>query len=289
MAQVSSIVFLALIAVAGADNAKCVLSATSSAASAAQFGAWLYTTMERCEENDDVGCTSDVFNTIAEVLQLSGQVVASVQNCQPHAENHDCTIKGLVLANGVTALTASSLDISESCHDFTSVSAPNKFPFAQNEECILKISAMFNALAAAIIGGKHIGEHGCKTAADCWAQSLDLLSVIMAMVDDIWVIFTSKCVVDPAAHPYSACVGDVIDVVQEISQIGAASLTIGKACGGGDRKYDSEVPLLTGVFGFSAVTIGLAALLPLTAIVAFALGRRAKKQVFEPFEPLSLE
>merc|ERR1719401_3145383 len=113
------------------------------------------------------------------------------------------------------------------------------------------------------------------------------------MVDDIWVIFTSKCVVSGDAVPYSACVGDVIDVVQEISQIGAAALTIGQACSPeAPRKYASEVPQLTGVFGFSAVNIGLAALLPLTAIVAFALGKRAKNRVLKPtddMEPLSVE
>jgi len=263
MVQVPSIVFLTLIAVAGADNSKCVVSATSSAASVAQFGAWLYTTIEKCEgvENGNIGCWSDVLNTVAEVLDVAGQVAASVQNCQPHAENRDCTIKGLRLANGVTKLTASSLDISQSCEDFLQVSAPRKFPFAQNEECIDKISNLFNALAAAILGGKHISDHGCKTPQDCWAQSLDLLSIIMEMADDIWVIFTSKCVVSPESVPYSKCVGDVIDVVQEISQIGASSLTIGEACSpGGHRKYVSEVPPLTGVFGFSAVNIGRGAL-----------------------------
>jgi len=298
MARVSSIVFLAFIAVAGADNAKCVIQATSSAASVAQFGAWLYTTISKCEgvETGNIECSSDVLNTIAEVLEVSGQVVASVQSCQPHAENRDCTIKGLRLANGVTKLTATSLDISHSCEDFLQVSAPRKFPFAQNEECIDKISNLFNALAAAILGGKHISEHGCKTPQDCWAQSLDLLSVIMQMADDIWVIFTSKCVVSPESVPYSKCVEDVIDVVQEISEVGASSLTIGEACSpGGHRKYVSEVPPLTGVFGFSAVNIGLAALLPLTAIVAFALGRRAKNRVSEPtddmeaHEPLTVE
>jgi hypothetical protein len=300
MAQVSSIVLLALIAVTKAElhdyySPTCVLHATGTAGSFVELGAWLAATEERCSKGDnDIDCAGDVLNTIAQVMEVSARVLAALDACQPKAENHACTVKGLVIASGVTSLTATSLDISQSCVDIVPASATYKFPFAEREECIDKIGDLFNQLGASIILGKHISEGKCSTPASCWAQSLDLINIIMSMADDIWVLFTSFCIVDTGAVPYAGCVGDVIDAVQEISGVGAAALTMGTCSQESlaSRKYDSEVLQMVGIFGFSAVNIGLAALLPFTAIVAFALGRRAKNRASQPtndMESLSVE
>jgi len=285
MARISSIAFLALaIGVTGAeaDAAGCMLAVTNGGAELARAGTFLWSAIERCEDTaEGTQCASDIFSTVEYVLTASSFITKSIAACGDGSEKaNQCQLTSLKLASAASGLTAASLEMSTACTPKTVTASGKKYPLDDSVPCLGNIAGSVTGLGTAIAGLATIKDK-CQNKLDCYAASLDILSTIAGMGGAIWATVSGSCIVDKSLGPHNECVVAMVNGAKDLMAVGSAGLTLDRDCkmSGGSRLFE-ETEKVSAVAGFTPVNIGLAALFPFTAVVAFIRGTRdAKKTV----------
>jgi hypothetical protein len=110
---------------------------------------------------------------------------------------------------------------------------------------------------------------------------MDILSAIAHMGECIWQTVEGSCVIDSKLKPYNNCVQATVHASESLLAIGSAGLTLSSDCKmhGPSKLYESsDLKMGTTSNMFTPLNTGLAALFPLTAVVAFIRGTRDAKK-----------
>jgi hypothetical protein len=313
MTRISSIVLLSLIAAISAEqelqvgsperklgdaSAQCTLAITAAVTKIAQIGTTLWATIDRCEkagegEKQTVLCTSDLFSIMQVTLQMSEWVMKSVEACGGDKANQ-CTLDSLKVTEATSGLTAASLAMSQVCDPkYNEIAGwSTRTPMSDNVDCNGHVAGAIGNLGVVIARFQHMD---CTSDAECLAKSIDIAAGLVDMANAIWQAATQSCIQQPGMSPWFTCANKAVAGASNLLTLGAAAVALGPACGShGSAYYDTNVPQLTSVSGFSALIAGLAALFSLTAIVAVIRRSRAKKDTRQPAsytetEPESLQ
>jgi hypothetical protein len=281
MARISSIAFLALalgITGAEADAGACMLAVTNGGAELARAGTFLWSAIERCQDTEEgTQCSSDIFSTVEYVLQASSFITKSIAACGDGSEKaNQCQLTSLKLASAASGLTAASLEMNTACKPKTITTFGKKYPLDDSVPCLGNIAGSVTGLGTAIAGLATIKDK-CKNKLDCYSASLDILSTIAGMGGAIFATISGSCIVDKSLGPHGECVAAMVSGAQSLMSVGSSALTLDRDCklSGGSRLFEEEG--FRAQPGFAPVNIGLAALFPFTAVVAFIRGTRDAK------------
>jgi hypothetical protein len=302
MTQISSIVLFSLIAVISAEqelqvtsperklgdaSAQCTLAITAAVTKVAQIGTTLWATIDRCEkagenEKQNVLCTSDLFSIMQHTLEMSQWVMKSVEACGGDKANK-CSLTSLKVTEAISGLTSASLAMSQVCdaENVPEISGLSvRTPMSDNVDCNGHVAGAIGNLGVIIARFQHMT---CSEDAQCFAKSLDIVAGLVDMGNAIWQAATQSCIQNPGMAPWIPCANKAVAGASNLLTLGSAAVALGPACASqGSAYYDTNVPQLTSVSGFSALIAGLAALFSLTAIAAVIRRSRTQKDTRQP-------
>jgi hypothetical protein len=293
MAPFSSLAFFALtIASAGAeeigverqlkgDATACMLAVTNGIDELLNAGTYLWSATERCSNTaNGVRCSSDIFSVVENVLRMSSFMIKGMKACGGGKGANQCDLTSLKFGAAASGLTAASLEMSVACKPQTP-GAGKKFPLTANANCLPNIAGALTSLGSTIADLTQIKKK-CTDNAHCYAETLDTLSAIAHMGECIWQTVEGSCIIDSALAPMNNCVQAIASGAKNLMAIGSSALTVASDCKllEPTKLYEAAGPQVTAVSAFTPLNAGLAALFPLTAVVAFVRGTRDAKKDF---------
>jgi hypothetical protein len=257
-----------------------MLTVTNSIDELLDAGVYLWGAIERCKETGEtVRCSSDIFSIVENVIKMSGWIVKSLKACGGDPAAKTCELTEIKFSAAAAGLTSASLEMSAACKPQVG-DGSKEYPLTGNANCLANIGGALTSLGATIADLTQVKKK-CGDAAHCTASVLDILSAIAHMGECIWQTVEGSCVIDGNRKPYNNCVQATVHASEALLSIGSAGLTLASDCKmvGGSRLYESSGNKVdTASNMFTPLNTGLAALFPLTAVVAFIRGTRDAKK-----------
>jgi len=276
---VFSVVIGAVRPAAGSPSS-CMLAVTNSIDDVLDAGVYMWGAIERCKETGEtVRCSSDIFSIVENVVKMSSWIVKSMKACGGSSGAKQCELTSLKFAAASAGLTSASLEMSAACKPQLAAEG-KEFPLTGNANCLANIGGALTSLGSTIADLTQV-KKTCGDAAHCTASVMDILSAIAHMGECIWQTVEGSCVIDSALKPYNNCVQATVHASESLLAIGSAGLTMASDCKmvGPSKLYESsDLKMSTTSSMFTPLNTGLAALFPLTAVVAFIRGTRDAKK-----------
>jgi len=258
-----------------------MLAVTNSIDELLDAGVYMWGAIERCKEaGNTVRCSSDIFSVIENVIKMSSWIVKSMKACGGAPGAKQCELTSLKFSAAAAQLTSASLEMSASCKKHPTVDKQT-YPLTGNANCLGNIGGAITSLGSTIADLTQVKKK-CSDAAHCTASVLDILSAIANMGNCIWATVEGSCVFDGNLIPYNNCAVATVAASEALLSIGSSGLTMAADCklvGPSSRLYESSGSKADAASNmFTPLNTGLAALFPLTAVVAFIRGTRDAKK-----------
>jgi len=287
----------------GADTATCALNGAEAVDEMLDSAVYIMASMTRCGEKasntNGIACAMDVSAAIESVNGMINVIMKAVGNCGALKDDHyKCGLAVGVLTRSFAGLASASAGIVAKCPIGNKLGGGAVTTVAQDMEdaakyggdhankvagvpagmgeCIINVKDTFKALFKAIKRIMTLKDN-CEDAASkhCTHNTIKVVSSFTALGEYLAGAI-GKC--DAKTHSNALCAQMSLRLVRQVENVGRASVAMTKDCdiGGAERLYleDAEA---SNPASDNKATMALAALLPLTALVAFVGGSRLAK------------
>jgi len=297
------VVLAGLFLASGADTATCALNGAEAVDEMLDSAVYIMASMTRCGEKasntNTVACAMDVSAAIESVNGMINVIMKAVGNCGALKDDHyKCGLAVGVLTRSFAGLASASAGIVAKCPIGNKLGGGNVNTVAQGMEdaakyggnhpekvagipagmgeCIINVKDTMKALFKAIKRIMTLKDN-CEDAASkhCTHNTIKVVSSFTALGEYLAGAI-GKC--DAKTHSNALCAQMSLRLVRQVENVGRASVAMTKDCdiGGAERLYLEDAEASTPASDNKA-TMALAALLPLTALVAFVGGSRLAK------------
>lgn len=310
-----SFVLLSVLGLAGASASTCLASAKDGGLSAGNdfldASVFTYAALQRCQMvvkggglTQAMKCEIDVSEALHSVVSLTRNIIRILDDCKLlNDQNVECGEQAAELVQATAGLSGSIGKTLEHCPrpQLTGTTPDDISADAFPEEVVAKCSVYVKDSAKSIFdavtaisqvkkcepGSKQCVRNGFFVA-DALAGLGSYLAGTFGYCDRAVQKVTGRTTIDSRA---ALCAESVEGIIKFSSQIANAGLGLSDACGsktGVPRLYDVQED--TATIAYSSPNMLLAALLPVTAIVAFVGGRAyGKRRPAHAVEGLELE
>jgi len=297
------VVLAGLFLASGADTATCALNGAEAVDEMLDSAVYIMASMTRCGEKasntNTVACAMDVSAAIESVNGMINVIMKAVGNCGALKDDHyKCGLAVGVLTRSFAGLASASAGIVAKCPIGNKIGGGNVNTVAQGMEdaahyggdhaekvagipagmgeCIINVKDTMKALFKAIKRIMTLKDN-CEDveSAHCEHNTIKVVSSFTALGEYLAGAI-GKC--DAKTHSNALCAQMSLRLVRQVENVGRASVAMTADCdiGGAERLYleDAEASMPATE---NKATMALAALLPLTAVVAFVGGSRFAK------------
>jgi len=292
----------------GADTVTCALDGAEAVDEMLDSAVYIMASMTRCgkkaSNTNDVACAMDVSAAIESVNGMINVIMKAIGKCGALKDDHfKCGLAVGVLTRSFAGLASASAGIVAKCPIGNKLGGGNVKTVAEaNEdaaryggdkakplgintinpmpagmgECVINVKDTVKALFKAIKRIMTLKDNCEDTASEhCAHNTIKVVSSFSALGEYLAGAI-GKC--DAKSHSTALCAEMSLRLVREVENVGRASVAMTKDCdvGGAERLYLEDADASTPATDNKA-TMALAALLPLTAVVAFVGGSRFAK------------
>jgi len=289
----------------GADTVGCALDGAEAVDEMLDSAVYIMASMTRCGKNasntNDIACAMDVSAAIESVNGMINVIMKAIGKCGALKDDHyKCGLAVGVLTKSVAGLASASAGIVAKCPIGNKLGGGNVKTVAEaNEdaaryggernngvtvagmpagmgECVINVKDTFKALFKAIKRIMTLKDNCEDPASNHCAHNTLKVVVSFSALGEYLAGAVGKC--DAKTHSDALCAQMSLRLVRQIENVGRASTAMTKDCdiGGAERLYLEDAEASTPASDNKA-TMALAALLPLTAVVAFVGGSRFAK------------
>jgi hypothetical protein len=291
------------------DTAGCALNGARAVDDLLDSATYIWASVKRCEKPPPVGhgntilCSMDVASAIESVNAMMNVILKGVEKCGGlDLHHHKCGLAVGVLTKAFAGLAASSAGITAKCpnklnggHGLTFLvqqpgigsgtsalaSAAQQASFAQ---CLVDVKDLTKNLFKVTKRIITVKENcNGENQRHCAHNALKIVASFAAMGEYLAGAIgrcSAHTVANAKLKEAGQCNAEVMGLVRHLTNLGRASVNLSKYCGAdAQRLYqlengdEVEMQSATG----SSVTLALAALLPITAVLAFVGGSRFAK------------
>jgi len=321
-----SVIFLVAMCLAGAEQqGDCALDGARAVDDLLDSATYIWASVQRCGGNaaqkNTILCTLDISSAIESVNAMVNVILKAVEKCgHMEAEGHKCGLAVGVLTRSFAGLAAGSAGITAKCPNALNNNNPlvplvswtttavgagaladaqqsanaatGQASFAQ---CLVDVKDLTKSLFKAIKRIMTIKESCADGAHHCAHNSLKLTASLAAM-GEFLAGTVGRCSASTPANEKmiieSECAEKSMQLIRHVSNMGRASVAMMEQCNvGAARLYQLENGDIAETQNSSFVTLALAALLPLTAVLSFVGGSRFAKSRAQAqnFDSLAVE
>jgi len=287
----------------GADTLNCALDGAEAVDEMLDSAVYIMASMTRCgkkaSNTNDIACAMDVSAAIESVNGMINVIMKAIGKCGALKDDHfKCGLAVGVMTRSFAGLASASAGIVAKCPIGNKVGGGNVKTVAEaNEdaaryggdrankvagvpagmgECVINVKDTVKALFKAIKRIMTLKDNCEDTASKhCTHNTIKVASSLSALGEYL-AGAVGKC--DAKTHSSALCAQMSFRLVRQMENVGRASVAMTKDCdvGAAERLYLEDADASTPASD-SKATIALAALLPLTAVVAFVGGSRFAK------------
>lgn len=319
------VALLAVTSVSGQDTAACALDSARAVDDIMDGVVYIFASIVRCDPNtgDKVRCTLDVSAAIESVNKMVNIIVKAVDQCgEITTANPECGIGIGELTRSLAGLTSASAGIVAKCpnaanggHPMTTVNdvmaagaqaaagantAANTAKAAASGfsnsfgQCTLNVKDSVKSLFKAVKRAMVMGNGCAPGSAECAHNAIKLVDAFVGLAEYISGS-VSNCASNVNDKVNAGCAQMSARLTHATGEVGVAATRLAAACqptpaarlylDSLDNKKAAAAPAT------NSLTMGLTALLPLTAVIAFAAGKRLAKTRMQqiPDEELVVE
>jgi len=287
----------------GADTLNCALDGAEAVDEMLDSAVYIMASMTRCgkkaSNTNDIACAMDVSAAIESVNGMINVIMKAIGKCGALKDDHfKCGLAVGVMTRSFAGLASASAGIVAKCPIGNKVGGGNVKTVAEaNEdaaryggdrankvagvpagmgECVINVKDTVKALFKAIKRIMTLKDNCEDTASKhCTHNTIKVASSLSALGEYL-AGAVGKC--DAKTHSSALCAQMSLRLVRQVENVGRASVAMTADCdiGGAERLYLEDAEASTPATDNKA-TMALAALLPLTAVVAFVGGSRFAK------------
>jgi len=313
---------------AGAEQqGDCALDGARAVDDLLDSATYIWASVQRCGGNaaqkNTILCTLDISSAIESVNAMVNVILKAVEKCgHMEAEGHKCGLAVGVLTRSFAGLAAGSAGITAKCPNALNNNNPlvplvNFVTTAQGNsalanaqqlangdaatkqasfaQCLVDVKDLTKSLFKAIKRIMTIKESCADGAHHCAHNSLKLTASLAAM-GEFLAGTVGRCSANTVGNKKliveSECAEKSMQLIRHVSNMGRASVAMMEQCNvGAARLYQLENGDIAETQNSSFVTLALAALLPLTAVLSFVGGSRFAKSRAQAqnFDSLAVE
>jgi len=301
--QRALLVLAGLCFASGQDTASCALNGAEAVDEMLDSAVYIMASLVRCtkghKDTNEIACALDVSSAIESVNGMINVIMKAVDNCGAlKQDHHKCGLAVGVLTRSFAGLSAASAGIVAKCpnklngfkaidtvggdmEDAAKYGGKHPFKTAGKSsgfgQCIINVKDTIKSLFKAIKRVMTIKENCADPASlHCKHNTIKIVSSFTALGEYLAGAI-GKCDVNTSAD--AECAQMSLRLVRQTENVGRASVAMVGECdiGAAERLYledaeDSMTPATS-----NKATVALAALLPITAVVAFVGGSRFAK------------
>jgi len=285
--MVKTLALLSLMALATADDLGCAIEGAGALDSTVNAAVYLWAATERCSGgsgHSDVKCAIDVNSAIKSVTDMVNIIVGAVNHCGAvNTKNAGCGAAVGQLTSAAAGLGAGGAALAGWLKN--SAQPGNIVVDATTTKvgkCVMNVKGVASGIFGAA-GGIANAQHGCggrrrrrKHTEVCATDALQVTSILANLGSAI-------------AHSVHYCgkgdtnadmSGDIVGLVAALNGVASAGIAIEQNCKvEAARLYLAENEGTSPTTNNNSMSIALAALLPVAAILGFVGGRRVQKKV----------
>jgi len=301
-----AILILAMMATAKGD---CTLDSTSAVAHGINSALYVWAATKRCTGDAlaeaGVKCEQDVTGAIEEVVGMAKDIAGMVASCDDiRNDNHKCAMLVTDLVSKTAGLAHDGGALADKCDkDLVPKELDNGVLDKKTSlgSCTVNSGSAMNSLFKAYNGINGAKKNCAKDGRSCTTSSLNLLSVISNMGK-----YLSKAVSNCKAYEGSQekpkrsddtysedCAASVLGSIADLSGVAQIGLQLKDACFVSDARLfiENGSTEVAEPAGSNFMVFGLAAMVPMTAVLSFLAGNRfakARRQT-RVYDPMALE
>lgn len=318
----AAVFFAGLLFVRADNTAYCAVNGARAVDDLLDSATYIWAGTVRCNNNNvnknTILCSLDIASAIESVNAMVNVILKAVEKCGDlETKNHKCGLAVGVLTRSFAGLAAGVSGIAAKCPNAlnnnqplvplvnnnlaNNVNANNQFgTLAQAQALANQDQATPTSFAQCLVDVKDLTkslfkatkrimtlDENCKDGKNHCAHNGLKLAASLAAMGEYLAAAVGRCSTPTAANGKmivdSLCASQGLDLVRHINNLGRASVDMSKQCDvSAARLYQLENGVETQSGTSSSLTLGLAALLPLTAVIGFLGGSRFAKSRVQP-------
>jgi hypothetical protein len=285
------ILSLALISLAAAGG-QCELDSSAMVEDGINGALAIWASTKRCHgawlSLSPVKCEQDIATSIQVVTHMAGSIAGMVQSCHQSlvTENHECALAANALVSATAGLAAASGLIADKCAHVAKAPKDGGVLGLATDlgSCTADAGGSMNSLFHASNSLQNVKKHCAKGLGQkhCAMDALDAVGVLSSFGAAIAAAVSDCSAYHDKTAPPSAttdtaaasCANGILSAVAQLTEVAEQGVTLKRVCEAPAARLYLE--------GHDAATSGalpfaLAAALPITAVLSFALGKRVAK------------
>jgi hypothetical protein len=287
----------------GADTANCALNGARAVDDMLDSAVYIMASIVRCDNGDTIRCEVDVASAIESVNAMINVIVKAVDDCgglagDPH---HKCGLAVGVLTRSMAGLAAASGGIVAKCPNHLNGGKPMDTVGTAMEnagkyggkrafktagfsptfgQCVINIKDTVKSLFKGIKRIMTVKEN-CEDpkSQHCAHNSMKIVAAFTGLAEYISGAI-AKCSASSKHQVDALCSQQSIRLFHALANVDRAGTEMGRKCQitEAERLYlDNEDEAPVAAPASNSVTLALAALLPISAVVSFVAGSRLAK------------
>jgi len=278
-----SFVFLSFLALASADSdlekkGKCVVDGGEAASDLLDAALFIWGAKQRCGDvGKGVKCEIDIASAVQSISSMIGTILKAVDRCG-HDFDGDCGRAATRLTKSIAEMSSANGGIKQKCAanwqqpDLSSVS----WAHGGWALCVLDIKNTAKNFLKAIKALLSIEDKCDDGRRKCASNSLKVAGALAGLGEYLAASIGDCEPPSNMAHD-AECAQESIMIVHSLMKVSEAGIEISKKCKEEDRVARLYTDDGKAEGGSSSVTLALAALLPISAVLAFVAGSRFAK------------
>jgi len=265
----------AISAGAAQDQAQCAVDGAGAVDGLTEAAMFIWAASKRCGHGSAAECTVDIASAAQAATSMIATIVGAVADCGAiQTANAECAAAVTGLTSAAAGLAAASGGLVDACPK--AVRRLGIDPLDQTTNLGLCIMDAKGTLSSIFRASKYLSvAGGCKKNGGCADTALNIIMALADMGSNLAESFNDCSSVKGAGNDNADCDASGLALVSALSQIALAGKGIKAGCNvGAARLYENtEMPTSS-----SSWTVALAALLPISAVLSFVLGRRTRSR-----------
>jgi hypothetical protein len=282
---------LSLALILAAASQQCELDSSDMVEDGINGALAIWASTKRCHGTwlslSPVKCEQDIATSIQVVTHMAGSIAGMVQSCGGiKTANHECALAANALVSGTAGLAAASGSIADKCAHVAKAPKDGGVLGLATDlgSCTADAGGSMNSLFHASNSLQNVKKHCAKGLGQkhCAMDALDAVGVLSSFGAAIAAAVSDCSAYHDKTAPPSAttdtaaasCANGILSAVAQLTEVAEQGVTLKRVCEAPAARLYLE--------GHDAATSGalpfaLAAALPITAVLSFALGKRVAK------------
>jgi len=284
-------IFTSAQALTTADTATCAINGVEAADELVNSVLFIWQASSRCGRASTAACSVDVNDAIESVTGMINVILKAIQRCGGVLQDMRarCGLAAGEVTESLAGVAGSISGIAEHCEkgDIKPVQGlKDEFMIGSNHmtpklaACVVDIKSMTKSVLKASLGFATVKTNCDESTGACVGNVLYIVSA-MAELGEYIAGVVGHCST-PVNHD-AACASDILGLLRNLAHLSASGTSLAAACAltGPERLFlendGNDVQEAQDDTKSKSLSFGLAALLPITAVLAFMGGRRMAK------------